>query len=116
MLGVTGYNTGTLVEHERWREFEDIYDSINEKYSPMFDRFPWIITEFASSSAGGDKAAWIDGMFAALPKYPNIKIAVWFNYADFDITDPYNWQIKRPYWLDETPETLRAFKRGVTTN
>lgn len=110
MLGVTGYNNGTYYTQwaEEWREFDLIYDEVWELYSPHFAHFPWIITEFASSSIGGDKAAWIDNMFAHIGDYPNIKMAVWFSYADFDGDIP-----ARPYWLDETEETTEAFRRGL---
>lgn len=109
LLGVTGYNNGTYYTQwaEEWREFDVIYDEIEALYLPHFSQYPWIITEFASSSIGGDKVAWIDNMFAHIGDYPNIKIAVWFSYADFDGEIP-----ARPYWLDETPETLEAFRRG----
>ena len=52
---------------------------------------------------------WIDSMFENMGRYPKIKIAVWFNYADFDS----NGVAARPYWLDETEETLEAFRRGL---
>ena len=110
LLGVTGYNTGTYYTkwNEQWRDFTTIYDEIWNLYEPHFSRFPWIITEFASSSYGGDKAAWIDEMFAHIGDYPNIKLAVWFSAADYDGDVP-----ARPYWLNETPETLAAFRRGL---
>ena len=110
MLGVTGYNNGTYYTqwNEQWREFREIYDEVETLYAPHFGDFPWIITEFASSSIGGDKAAWMRDMFDRIEAYPNIKIAVWFSYADFDGDTP-----ARPYWLDETPQTLEAFRQGV---
>lgn len=110
MLGVTGYNNGTYYTqwNEQWREFDVIYDEIQEMYLPHFSQYPWIITEFASSSIGGDKVAWINNMFDHIGDYPNIKIAVWFSYADFDGDTP-----ARPYWLDETEETLEAFRQGL---
>lgn len=116
MIGVTGYNTGTYYFASRgeiWREFETIYDEINEKYQPIFNKFPWIITEFATSSVGGDKPGWITNMFNAIDKYPNIKAMVWFSFADYDPDVPGNTQVSRPYWLDETPESLEAFKNGL---
>jgi len=116
MFGVTGYNTGTHyadLHGESWREFQQIYDHVVQVYDGLFDDFPWIITEFASSSVGGDKVAWIDRMFSALPRYRNIRAAVWFSYVDWDFRFPYGEVPARPYWLDETPETLEAFRRGV---
>ena len=112
LLGVTGYNPGTYYAEkngEQWKTFEYIYDEIYNKYNNIFSSFPWIITEFASSSIGGDKAKWITDMFEHIHKYNNIKMAVWFSAADYDE----NGVAARPYWLDETQETLQAFKEGI---
>lgn len=119
MLGVTGYNNGTYyrdVTGETWREFETIYDAVVREYGGVFDKFPWIITEFSSSSEGGSKERWISGMFDSLKNYPNIKAAVWFSYADYDTRPGYEGRVSRPYWLDETPRTLEEFKKGLHRN
>ncbi len=116
LIGITGYNTGTYYAEEMgetWREFEDIYDAIYKEYTPFFSEFPWIITEFASSSVGGDKTKWIRDMFACIGKYKNLKIAVWFDYADYDFREEDLSKVARPYFLAETPETLKAFKDGL---
>ena len=112
VFGVTGYNTGTYYAEtfgEKWREFEDLYDEAYELFAIEFGGFPWVITEFASSSIGGDKVQWINDMFDVLPKYENIKMAFWFNSADWDPNYPKETVVSRPYWLDETEETLKAF-------
>jgi len=114
VLGVTGYNTGTYYAEkwaEEWREFSDIYNEIEDKYTAQFNDFPWMITEFACSGIGGDKAKWIDWMFEDINKYENIRIAVWFNGSDYD-PEKDN-VISRPYRFDETERTLKAFKRGL---
>ena len=114
VYGITGYNNGTYYQSttgENWREFAQIYDRIEGEFGEVFDAFPWIITEFSSSSIGGDKAKWIDGMFSNIGEYTNIKAAVWFSYADYDPKD--NKTVSRPYWLDETDATIAAFKRGL---
>lgn len=110
MFGITGYNNGIYYTKwaEEWREFDEIYGNIQNLCLDHFGKFPWIITEFASSSIGGDKAAWIDNMFATIGNFPNIKAAVWFSYADFD-----GETAARPYWLDETEATTEAFRRGL---
>ncbi len=116
MFGITGYNTGDYYNElygEVWRDFEDIYDQIYETYEPNFSEFPWMITEFASASAGGDKVKWINDMFSVFPKYPEIKIAVWFNSQDYDPREPFETVVSRQYRLDETQETIDAFKKGV---
>ena len=117
LFGVTGYNTGTYYAEifgEEWREFETIYDNVFDSCQPYFSKFPWIITEFSSSSVGGDKAKWIDNMFNVMPKYDNIKIAVWFCSVDYDFRyEIEEGIIARPYLLDETPKTVSAFKNGL---
>ena len=116
IFGVTGYNTGTYYAKEngeKWREFADIYWYINERCSDTFGNFPWMITEFASSSIGGDKVGWINGMFENLHIFPQIKAAVWFSSADFDMRPGKGGVPARPYYLDETEETLEAFRKGL---
>lgn len=115
MIGVTGYNTGDYYRNltgETWREFKTIYDEIERHYLPLFGEYPWIITEFASSSYGGNKVRWIDNMFRDLPGYKNIKVAVWWSYADYDLRPGREHIAARPYFLDETADTLQAFARG----
>lgn len=111
MIGVTGYNNGTYYTEwgEEWREFDVIYDHIESIYSSTYGAFPWIITEFSSSSVGGDKVKWIENMFDHIGKYKNIKMAIWFSSADWDAEG----NVARPYWLDETPQTTEAFRKGL---
>ena len=116
MFGITGYNTGTYyaeLNGERWRTFDEIYSAIDEKYSGIYGEFPWIITEFASSSFGGDKVQWIKDMFRDIKKYSRIKMAFWFNSADLDPRPETYKHLARPYWFDETPETTKAFAEGL---
>lgn len=116
MIGMTGYNTGTYyyeVFNETWRTFDEINKAQYEKLMKRFSEFPFIITEFASSSVGGDKEAWIFDMFKSIEKYPNIKMALWWSSRDYDFRDESGTKIARPYFLDETEGTLNAFKEGM---
>ncbi len=88
MIGMTGYNTGEYYKelyHEKWRTFDEIYKEPYDKYMKLFGEFPFIITEFASSSVGGDKAAWITDMFSAIKTIKNIRMALWWSSADYDM-------------------------------
>ena len=116
VFGVTGYNTGTFYSkqnNEKWKTFDDIYGNIYEHQHEVYQNFPWIITEFASSSVGGDKVKWITDMFESIHKYPNIKMAFWFNSADYYQDEDGDILPSRPYWLDENKNTLAAFKAGL---
>lgn len=116
MFGITGYNTGDYYNElygEKWQSFSEIYDRIYSEYKEQFSEFPWMITEFASASAGGDKVKWINDMFEDFSKYPEIKIAVWFNSQDYDPREAFETVVSRQYRIDETKETTEAFKNGV---
>lgn len=108
IIGLTGYNTGTYYKGEHWRSFDEIYSGMYQKYQAMFSQ-PLMITEFGCSGIGGDKAAWIQNMFTVLPKYPAIKVAIWWNGCDWAVPGEVP---ARPYWLNETEQTLQSFKQG----
>jgi hypothetical protein len=101
------------VTGEGWRSFTEIYDPLNEKYGRFYGEFPWMITEFACSSVGGDKEKWIEDMFGNMGKYKNLKAAVWWSYADYDYSTGKKGIPARRYWLDEKPEYMKAFKEGL---
>ncbi len=107
-VGLTGYNTGTYYPGETWRSFAEIFDPIYREYEEVFD-YPFLITEFSSSSIGGDKVQWITDMFAHLPTYPRIEALIWWDHADY----AFGGKIARPYFIDETPEFMRSFKAGM---
>ena len=116
LIGLTGYNTGEYYKelyHEKWRTFDEIYKEPYDKYMNVFGKFPFIITEFASSSVGGDKAAWITDMFAQIKKYENVRAALWWSSADYDMRPETYKQLARPYFLDETEDTTAAFREGI---
>src|SRR5262249_8172649 len=84
VIGFTGYNNGTYFQNETWRSFDEIYAQVYAEYVAMFPDKPFMITEFACSSYGGDKPAWIRDALRQLQRYPRIRIAVWWNWVDFD--------------------------------
>ncbi|NLF44461.1 MAG: hypothetical protein GX581_00145, partial [Syntrophomonadaceae bacterium] len=108
IIGLTGYNTGTYYPGELWRSFGEIYDPLYNTYSSYFSH-PFIITEFGSNSAGGDKAAWVQDMFRQIDQYPQIKAAIWWNGTDWD----QNEEPARIYRLDENRAVMDAFKKGL---
>ena len=109
VIGLTAYNTGNCYEGEKWTPFEVLYDEIYYDYSEWFDH-PFMISEFASSSVGGDKTKWIQDMFEIMPKYDRIKAAVWWSWQDFDA----NGNPARIYLLDENEKTIEAFRKGLS--
>lgn len=105
IVGLTAYNTGTYYSGENWTEFAALYDPIYAEYTALYGQ-PLMITEFASSSVGGDKNQWIRNMFAQINAYENIKIAIWWDGCDWDADG----NVARPYFIDETPDIVKTFK------
>lgn len=108
IIGLTGYNTGTYYEGERWREFADIYDPLYTDYAQKFE-LPLMITEFGSNSVGGDKGKWLADMFAHIDNYPRIKAAIFFSATDMDSNN----QPARIYRIDENETILDIIKAGL---
>lgn len=107
IVGLTGYNTGNYYQGETWRSFTEIYTPLYQK--ALNYHKPLMITEFVSSSIGGDKTQWIREMFAEIAQYKQIKIAIWWSGCDFDE----NGQVARAYWLDEDDELIKLFKENL---
>jgi len=105
IVGLTAYNTGTYYPDEKWITFRELYDPVYAKAAALYNQ-PLMITEFASSSVGGDKNQWIRDMFAHIDSYPRIKIAIWWDGCDWDA----NGNVARPYFIDETPQIIQTFK------
>ena len=108
IVGLTGYNTGDYYDGETWRSFNEIYDPIYAQMAPQYEQ-PLMITEFACSSYGGDKAAWVEDMFEQLEHYPRIKAAVWWDSADKDNDG----NIARAYYIDNDKGALKVFKKHL---
>lgn len=108
LIGLTGYNTGTYFPGERWREFKDIYTPLYSEYASLFNK-PFLITEFGSNSVGGDKAAWIRGMFDQMADFPRIKAAIWWSGIDYDQLG----QPGRIYLINETEEIIQVFRERL---
>lgn len=109
VVGLTGYNTGTYYESEKWRSFDRIYSDIYTKADLLYNK-PMMITEFSCSSTGGDKAAWVRDMFASLPNYPKLKAAVWWSGCDYD---PENGNISRSYFINDIDGVMAAFRENL---
>jgi beta-mannanase len=108
IVGLTGYNTGTYYEGEKWRDFNDIYIPMYNDYMKYFNK-PFMITEFGSNSVGGNKEKWVNEMFSSIQKFKNIKIAIWWNGIDWDS----NMNPARVYRLDENENIIQIFKDGL---
>lgn len=110
VVGLSGYNTGTGIEGEKWRSFAEIYDGYYEYMRDTFGK-PMIIAEFGCALAGGDKLQWVKDMFAELSvKYPEIRAAVWLHERNYDKATGIT---TRSFFLDDTPGLPELFKENL---
>lgn len=105
ILGLTFYNTGNFYEGENWTEFTDLYNNLYNQSLKKYN-MPFMITEFACARAGGNKEQWTKTMLSEINKYKNIKVAVWWNGADY--TPEGN--ISRAYFINDSEEMTEIFK------
>jgi len=108
IIGVTGYNTGNFYNGEIWRDFEHIYDEFMPEYESVFKNYPFMITEFGTSTFGGDKEAWLNEMFEVISKY-DFKAAVYWNSIDYTTER----EKARIYKFDDDPKMIEVFKKQL---
>lgn len=102
-VGMTAYNFGDL-GGGKFKSFDQLYETLYHTYMRSFPSKPFVIPEFASVEAGGDKAQFIRDLFQKIPyKYPNLKIVNWFNAAD----GLYNFSI------DSSSASKKAFQESL---
>lgn len=102
VLGLSGFNGGSRTFAREWRSFTRIYGRSLDFMEALAPDKPIGLTEIASAGEGGDKAAWISGLFAEIRRRPSIRSIVWFN-----LDKEADWRI------ESTPAATRAFAAGI---
>ncbi len=107
IVGLTAYNTGTYYYEygERWNEFDTLYDHLYYDYVEKYNQ-PLMITEFGSTSNGGDKLAWTKNMLNKINEYDRIKVAIWWDGQDWDSQG----NVARDYYFSKPEGMLDIFK------
>jgi beta-mannanase len=77
-IGIDGYNWGNVKSWSRWRSFKEIFEDRLNATGKTFNK-PVIISEFGSTSSGGDKALWIKEAFLYIRARKDISAFVLFN-------------------------------------
>jgi beta-mannanase len=99
VVGLDGYNWGTT-KATGWQSFSQVFGSSLRDVRRLSTKPLWI-AEVGCTEQGGDKAAWVDDMFAAIHRDRRISALVWFN-----ANKETDWRI------NSSPEVMAAFQRG----
>lgn len=77
-IGIDGYNWGDTKPWSRWLSFKELFE---KRYKQITDNLnkPVIISEFSSTSKGGNKVEWIKEAMGDIKRMGNIKAFVLFN-------------------------------------
>jgi hypothetical protein len=79
-VAMDGYNWGTD-QGNIWQSFSQVFSQTYNALSQLAPGKPIMIAEIASSENGGSKAGWIKDTYQTqLPRFPNIKAIVWFDW------------------------------------
>jgi len=107
-IGIDGYNWGDSGSWSGWQSFRKIFRTRYRQIMRHFNK-PVIITEFSSTSSGGDKAVWISRAMTDIGKMPGIKAFILFNVdkeTDWSFPAETDWgrqlkeKLKNPYFKD----------------
>jgi hypothetical protein len=101
-LGVSGFVGGVILRFRRWQSFEKAFDVALRRLRAIAPGKPIEVSEVAASERGGDKPAWIRGMFRTLARTPEIDTLTWFN-----LDKGSDWRI------ESSAASVRAFQTGA---
>ncbi len=108
-IGLDGYNWGTTQAWSSWESFSQVFASSYANLVAVAPNKPVMLSEVNTTDVGGDKAVWYTDMLTEqIPnKYPRISAIIIYN-EDRTAQENVNWL------LDKTPESLSAFKKGIS--
>ncbi len=127
-LGLTAYQANNNND-VNYYTFRNDYTKLYEKNNPVWNQYPWIISEFGCGAGGettgtqfrnqASQVEYVRGMFDDFndrenhPYLQNIKGAVWFSVNDYSGD-----QVVNQYELviDELQDTIAALKAGLAPN
>ncbi|KAA1428791.1 glycoside hydrolase family 26 protein [Nocardioides antri] len=101
-VGVDGYNWGTSRPQSQWRTVDEVFGPTVAELGSLAPTKPIHITETGCTELGGNKAAWITGMWTWLDAHPQVRGLTWFSFN------------KETDWrIDSSSASLVAFRNGL---
>jgi beta-mannanase len=103
VVGLSGFVAGERVFRSPWRPFATTFGPSLDALHALAPGKPVSLAEVAADQIGGDKAAWIAGMFREIQRRPYIRSIVWFN-----VRKEADWRIESSRGAE------RAFAAGLS--
>ena len=101
LVGISAYNWGSLQAGARWTTVQETMAGALDEARGFAPEKPFLVSQTASSSFGGDKDAWIREMFAFLANDPNAVGFIYFNIEkEQDWSVYYGEGVVAPGWRD----------------
>jgi beta-mannanase len=103
VVGLSGFVAGKSVFGRPWRSFATTFGPTLNALHALAPGKPVSLAEVAAAQTGGNKAAWIAGMFREIKRRPYIRSIVWFN-----VRKEADWRI------ESSRGAQRAFADGLS--
>jgi beta-mannanase len=114
-VGLDGYNWGKTQTWSSWQSFETVFSSSYRKLTRIATSKPVMLAEVNTTDVGGNKAVWLQDMFATVTssRFSQVQAIVFYN-EDRSASEQVNWR------LDESPiymqTVAQALKNQVFTS
>jgi len=102
VVGLSGFIADRSVFGSPYRSFTTAFGPSLDALHALAPDKPVSLAEVAAAQSGGDKAAWITGMFRDIERRPYIQSIVWFN-----VRKEADWRI------ESSLSAERAFEAGL---
>jgi hypothetical protein len=111
-VGLDSYNWGeNPVQDDRWETPDEVLTPTIERLKQIAPGKPICICEVASTEFGGDKPGWIRDLLSEyLPRHPEVKAFLWFNWNVAAPAGRFDWQI------ESSDLARQAFVRAIQRN
>jgi hypothetical protein len=111
LVGISAYNWGSLQAGARWTTVEETMAGALNEARGFAPEKPFLVSQTASSSFGGDKDAWIREMFSFLANDPNAVGFIYFNIEkEQDWSVYYGEGVVAPGWRDGMNLSTTAYE------
>ena len=94
VVGLSAFNFGTAPVVGWWRSPDDLISPALAQVASFAPTKPVVLAQTGSSAQGGDKAQWIQDLFALADEEPSLVALIWFDLDKFEVGTDMDWTIR----------------------